>query len=171
MLLCCTGLGTYGSRHVITNCRYNPGMADLEAAKALLAMKVGDASLADHVSEILLKVLVERPKNGVALFEQLSAGARAPARAAAAAAAPDAAAYKAGRIAWAAGAEKLYGAVEPTEGVEAAPLPDAESAYLQWAGVGLTPEEGFRTQVCGCTARSHLLCVRACMCLCVMVFA
>jgi radial spoke head protein 4A len=49
-------------------------MATLEEAKAFLKKDAGDGSnLYDHLSEVLLKILVERPENLRDSFEHLSA--------------------------------------------------------------------------------------------------
>ena len=45
----------------------------LEEAKAYLQKSTGDSNLYDHLSELLLKILVEKPDNALEAFEDLSA--------------------------------------------------------------------------------------------------
>jgi hypothetical protein len=58
---------------------------DFDKAKAFLMTKEGPSSLYDHLTEVILKVITEQPRNAVATFEQVSAlvkaGAHPPVRA------------------------------------------------------------------------------------------
>jgi radial spoke head protein 4A len=137
-------------------------MADFEAAKAFMQTKEDGVSLYDHLTEVLLKVITEQPKDGVQQFERISAAVKAasmldhePTKGAAAAASALGARGAAegaevreaavARLASAGGVFKIPGeddeAGEVGEGLQ--DVADAAN-YLEWAGVGLSRTEMFR---------------------------
>ncbi|GBG32879.1 Radial spoke head protein 6-like A [Hondaea fermentalgiana] len=52
-------------------------MTDFEVAKAFLLKDQDGSNLFDHVADVLLKVISERPENALQVFEQLSASVKA----------------------------------------------------------------------------------------------
>lgn len=137
-------------------------MADFEAAKAYLQTKEDGVSLYDHLTEVLLKVITEQPKDGVVQFERISAAVKAasmldhePKQGAAAAAsalgargAAEGAEVREAAVAKLANAGAVF--TIPGEDDEAGEvgegLQDVSDAanYLEWAGVGLSRTEMFR---------------------------
>lgn len=124
---------------------------DFEKAKAFLQTKEGSSSVYDHLTEVILKLITEKPDDRVALLEHISSavkkasfpgdttGARAGGGA-------DEGEVKAAESEWAARALSVFTAAEPADGVSPEPTQDLldEANYLEWAGVGLGREETFR---------------------------
>jgi len=125
---------------------------DFEKAQAYLQAKsASGVSLYDHLSEVLLKIITEKPDDAVGVFEHISALAKQGAFTATAAreggeSKTDAPLVEA-QTAWAAACEKKLAAPEPADGVdEAGDVQDLteQSTYLEWAGVSLGATESFR---------------------------
>lgn len=124
---------------------------DISAAKALLQKQEGGTSVYDHLTEVILKVLVEQPANAVAAFEQLSSSVKAGtypviepgARAGGAAAASELSGALTARLA---AQSDLFKAPGGEEGPAGAAVQDftEEANYLEWAGVSFGRTEAFR---------------------------
>uniref|UniRef100_A0A7S1CKG8 Uncharacterized protein n=1 Tax=Bicosoecida sp. CB-2014 TaxID=1486930 RepID=A0A7S1CKG8_9STRA len=125
--------------------------ADVERAKAFLQKKSGPVSVYDHLTELILKLITDKPDDAVGVFEHLSGLVKQNTFSAAAPAeggeskvdAADAAAT----AEWAAAAGKIFSAPEPAEGVdEPGAVQDLtdEANYLEWAGVNIGRTEAFR---------------------------
>ncbi|KDO35438.1 hypothetical protein SPRG_00286 [Saprolegnia parasitica CBS 223.65] len=125
----------------------------LEEAKAFLRLDLGGVNLYDHLSDVLLRVLVERPNDAVNAFEHLSCTVRQerfkrPAEAIAAENAVDAEA-KAQQEAWGKAATSLLKIqngdeeVAPETPTGVADLLD-EANMFEWAGLGFSRGETFR---------------------------
>jgi radial spoke head protein 4/6 len=136
-------------------------MSDFETAKAFLQTKQGGVSIYEHLTEVLLKLITEQPKDAVTQFERISAAVKSssvydhsPATGASAAAAAVGAGEPSeestvrdaaiARVAAASAVFKRPG--EDEEVGEAEGVQDVADAanYLEWAGVGLGKEEMFR---------------------------
>lgn len=126
---------------------------DFAKAKAFLQRKEGSASLYDHLTEVVLKLVSEQPDNALAVFEQISAavksttfpalgkGERAGGQAAAAELAAARSAFlnaQAALFKAPAGDEEGSGGGEPVQDFT------DESNYLTWAGVSFGATESFR---------------------------
>lgn len=126
--------------------------SEYERAKAYLESKTGDKSLYDHLSELILYLISEQPKSGLAAFEHISAlvktgsypSAAAP-TVAAAAGTPAHAEATAAALARVTAELALLAPVDedetPGEGVQNI---TEEAAMLEWAGIGLGREAAFR---------------------------
>jgi len=126
------------------------GLSDLQAAKAYLQTKQGDSSIYDHLTEVVLKLIVEQPSDALAAFEHVSAlvkkgGAGAvDGSAAGAGGVAEAEESKAAGLAWANAGLSLFKAGEEEEAGEAVQDFTGDAAYLEWAGVSLGRTETFR---------------------------
>jgi radial spoke head protein 4A len=126
-----------------------------EQAKAYLQKKYGNSSVYDHLTELLLKLVVEKPEDSVAMFEHLSSVVKQSSFPGSASGktsdgSVDKKALSEAQLEWTSQSEALFkGAPEPAEGVEPAPVQDFtdQSNYLEWAGVGLGREESFRVHM------------------------
>lgn len=133
--------------------------ADVERAKAFLQKKNGPVSVYDHLTELILKIITDKPDDAVGVFEHLSALVKQ--NTFSASAAPEGGESKvdavdaAATADWAAAAGKVLTAPEPADGVdEPGPVQDLvdEANYLEWAGVNLGRTETFRLHL----AMKHL---------------
>lgn len=122
-----------------------------EEAKQFLRAEDDDGnSLYEHLSKVLLKIIVEKPANANAMFEQYSQELRESTFVKAAlkpegeeeALRPE----KEAQLAWCAAASKLY---EGPMGEEEATFPDllTESNIFEWAGVSFGKTETYRLYV------------------------
>lgn len=118
---------------------------DFEQAKAYLQKDAGGVNIYDHLSTVLLRLLIEKPKNSVEMLEHIShmvkkghytpTGANATERT-----------LDIEKIIAFAAANAAFYAVEEDGLGEGAPVQDlmADVDSLEWAGVSLGREETFR---------------------------
>eukprot|EP00753_Platysulcus_tardus_P015088 PLAT4773.1.p2 GENE.PLAT4773.1~~PLAT4773.1.p2 ORF type:complete len:444 (-),score=260.47 PLAT4773.1:175-1506(-) len=131
-------------------------MSTFEEAKAILQKSGSDgASLYDHMAEVLLRVIQERPDDALAAFEQLSAGVKKDRLAVTAEVerplvdqSPAGSSARAATLAWADSLKPLYareGGEDEEEESEAA-VQDVvdELNMFEWAGVSFGREAAFR---------------------------
>jgi len=137
-------------------------MADFEDAKTFMETKKGGVSVFDHLTEVLVKLMTERPEDAVEQFERISAAVKTasmldhePAKGAAASAAASGARGQAEEAEVRDAAVKRIGEVlsvfrapgedddVPEVGENLQDVADAAN-YLEWAGVGLGRQEMFR---------------------------
>lgn len=130
---------------------------DFATAKTVLQKKEGSASVYDHLTNVILKIVEASPANAFAAFEQISAGLKAgtyseagpSARAGGEAAASDLSSHHLSRLAAqlsllrAPGAEDEEGNAPAGSGDGVQDLVE-ESFYLEWAGFGLGRTEMYR---------------------------
>ncbi|GMH95821.1 hypothetical protein TrST_g12223 [Triparma strigata] len=114
-----------------------------EEAKQILQMEDNGTSLYDHLSQVLLKVITEKPGDAVTSFENLSIGVKGekvtlpPA--------PDSSAEASGPVLdWSTKTAALF--VKPDEAPEGVPGPDlmADAGMYEWAGVSFGKTETYR---------------------------
>lgn len=124
---------------------------ELNEAKAFLQRKEagGAGSVYDHLTEVLMKVIAEKPGDAVAALAAISAAVKTASLKPSplgGGGAQGSAESRAARIAWASRMDTLVEPTVPAEGVSPAPVQDLtdEAAYLEWAGVSLGREESYR---------------------------
>jgi len=127
---------------------------DVAKAKALLQRREGGASVYDHLTEVVLKLISDTPTDALATLEQLSASIKSAGYSSTSNARGDASAQEvaAARASHLAAQAKLFGVpgAPEKEGDEpfgpGEPVQDFtdEANYLEWAGVSFGKTESFR---------------------------
>ena len=126
-------------------------MSNLEEAKAFLQQKAGDRSLYEHLSEVLLKVLHEKPNDPVAAFEHISSlvkrtGFSGDSVGASYVGSSEAQEIKEAEQQLLEARSQLMRPKEAADGVTAEPVQDLidQANYLEWANISFGREETYR---------------------------
>lgn len=119
-------------------------MSSFEDAKQYLMKSSGDKSVYDHLSEVLLKLLIERPDNAAAILENVSAVVKRDAMATSVegATTDEETAKVAGE--WTASCSKLFVGVQDQENETEIADVVGEAVAFKWAGIDLGSEEVYR---------------------------
>lgn len=126
---------------------------NIEEAKAYLQKASGGSSLYDHLSEVLLKILVEKPEDSCAAFEHISEAVKQARFTTVGSEDPDSQGsihVKAAQEKWCDAALQLLKPLsEEDTGPVASGVSDLldESNLFEWAGIGFSRGETFRLAV------------------------
>lgn len=127
----------------------SPASLGLEEAKAYLQKSTGDSNLYDHLSELLLKILVEKPDNALDAFEHLSLSMKEGRVESSLPPAPVSKTdiqVKAAQEQWSRSAADLANATSDTDDSRTTTIADVldEANLWEWAGLGFGRCETFR---------------------------